>query len=390
MLNSLKDYGVETVPLKEAVGRVLAEDVRADRDFPPFDRATKDGITLNYQAVENGRKAFEVIKVLPAGAPATVLEDQEACMEIMTGAVVPYDADTVVMYEELDLENGIARLKSLPKKGQNIHYRGSDTKKGAVLLAANTRISAAGIGVLASVGKAEVAVKRLPKVAVISTGNELVDIDIIPETHQIRRSNSYSLQACLREDGIDPMLLHLPDDKDIIGQKLNYLVDEFDLLILSGGVSKGKYDYLPEVLQHLGVKKAFHGVMQRPGKPFWFGNHPENNTLVFSFPGNPVSTFANYHLYFRTWLNSSLGLEIKAQTAMLGTAIPLTSTLTHFIRVRLKWEQSALKAVPVVENGSGDLVSLALADGFVCLAPNELGYSKGEVVPFIPIKPLCL
>ena len=390
VLDSLQDYGVETVPIKDAVGRVLAEDILADRDFPPFDRATKDGITINYHAIENGRRAFEVVKVLPAGSPAAVLEDQETCMEIMTGAMVPYDADTVVMYEELELENGIARLKSLPNKGQNIHYRGSDTKKGAVLLPANTRVSAAGIGVLATVGMGEVKVKRLPKVAVISTGNELVDIDMIPETHQIRKSNSYSLQACLKEDGIAPMLLHLPDDKDIITQKLNYLVDEFDLLILSGGVSKGKYDYIPEVLRHLGVIKAFHGVLQRPGKPFWFGKHPGKNTLVFSFPGNPVSTFASYQLYFRAWLNSSLGLERKNRTAVLSRAIPIASTLTHFIRVRLDWEQGVLLASPLVENGSGDLVSLALADGFVGLTHREGGYTKGEVVPLYPIKPLCL
>ncbi|MBT8209014.1 MAG: molybdopterin molybdotransferase MoeA [Eudoraea sp.] len=386
--SELRDYGFETVPIKDAVGRVLAEDITADRDFPPFDRATKDGITINYRAFENGRNAFEVVQVLAAGTPASLLEDQETCMEIMTGAVVPYDADTVVMYEELDIDQGIATLKSAPKKGQNIHYRGSDTRKGQVLLPANSRITPAAIGILASVGKAEIKVKRLPRVAVISTGNELVEIDTIPDSHQIRRSNTYSLQAALQQEGIEPMLLHLQDDKDIIRQKLAYVVDELDVVLLSGGVSKGKYDYLPEVLQDIGVDKIFHGVLQRPGKPFWFGSQPTQGTLVFSFPGNPVSTLVNYHLYFKTWLHQSLGINPDVRTVVLNTNIQISGTLTRFPLVHLKWEQGILKATPVNTSGSGDLVSLAEADGVVQLHPRDEEYSRGEAVPYRPLKSL--
>ena len=390
VLAEIREYGIESVSIKRAIGRVLAEDVLADRDFPPFDRATKDGITINYEAFENGRNAFEVVKVLAAGTPASVLEDQETCMEIMTGAVVPYDADTVVMYEELELDKGIATLKSIPKKGQNIHYRGSDIRKGHVLLPANSKITAAAIGVLASVGKSEIRVKKLPRVAIISTGNELVEIDRIPEAHQIRISNTYSLQASLLQEGIEPILLHLQDDKDMIRQKLAYVVDELDVVLLSGGVSKGKYDHLPEVLQNIGVQKIFHGVLQRPGKPFWFGRKAEKGTLVFSFPGNPVSTYVNYHLYFKTWLHQSMGLVSKDLTIALDKGVEIFGDLTRFPLVRLQWNKGVPKAIPVDSSGSGDLVALAEADGIIRLNPRERAYAKGEPVPYWPIKNLCI
>lgn len=384
VLSHPRDYGTEHIPLKKAVGRVLAQDVKADRDFPPFNRATKDGIALNFNAVENGRKAFEINGVLAAGTPAAVLEDQEACLEIMTGATVPYDADTVVMYEHIELNNGIATLKTIPEKGQNIHYRGSDIEKGEVVLQANTPITPAAIGVLASVGMVNVPVKKLPRVAVISTGNELVDIDMQPETHQIRRSNTYSLHAALSRLGIEPMMLHLQDDKDMIRQKLAYVVEELDVLLLSGGVSKGKFDHLPEVLQDIGIEKCFHRVLQRPGKPFWFGYHPIKGTIVFSFPGNPVSTYANYHLYFRPWLERCLGLDSRKKTVMIDQDISMSGTLTRFVRVTLNWEQGQLWASLVNANGSGDLISLAQADGLIQLDPEVEHYSKGALVPYHP------
>ncbi|MCE2612159.1 molybdopterin molybdotransferase MoeA [Flavobacteriaceae bacterium D16] len=388
VLQHTRNYGVEQIPLKKAVGRILAEEIKADRDFPPYNRATKDGITLNYSAFENGRKAFEITGVLAAGTAASVLKDQQSCMEIMTGAVVPYDADTVVMYEHLELEKGIATLKSLPVKGQNIHPRGSDTKKGDVILEANTRITPAVVGVLASVGVAQVPVKKLPRVAVISTGNELVDVDKIPQAHQIRRSNTYSLHAALLREGIEPMMLHLQDDKDIIRQNLDYVVDEMDVVLLSGGVSKGKFDFIPVVLEEIGIEKGFHGVRQRPGKPFWYGSHPKKDTLVFSFPGNPVSTYANYHLYFKPWLQKSMGVAPLKQTVMIDQDIRNSTPLTLFMQVSLNWEDAHLKAVLVNTNGSGDLVSLAKSDGLIQLEPKAESYSRGDIVPFYPIKDL--
>ncbi|WP_372945435.1 molybdopterin molybdotransferase MoeA, partial [Muriicola sp.] len=248
------DFGTEEVLLTDSRGRVLAEDILADRDFPPFNRATKDGIALRYEAVENGRLSFEISGVLGAGQPVIPLEEHESCIEIMTGAVVPYETDTVVMYEHLSVEGDIATLQKIPERGQNIHLKGSDHQKGDLLLKKDTRIGPAEMGVLATVGKDKVIVRRKPKIAVISTGNELVDVGDTPMLHQIRRSNSYSLYGALQEVGIRPMLLHLDDDVDLMRQKLSYLIDGMDVLILSGGVSKGKFDYLPQVLEELKVE----------------------------------------------------------------------------------------------------------------------------------------
>ena len=381
-------FGAETVNIKDAATRVLAEDVYTDRDYPPFNRATKDGIAINYSAFEAGRREFEIKGVIAAGTAVTQLSNQDSCMEIMTGAVVPYDADTVVMYEHLDIEHGIASLTKEPVRGQNIHLKGSDEQRKTRVIAAGTKISAAEIGVLATIGKESVLVQRLPKVSVISTGNELVDLSTDPLPHQIRRSNSYSLNAALASEKISPLLLHLKDDPDIIRQKLQFAIEEMEVLLLSGGVSKGKFDYIPRILEELGVEKIFHGVKQRPGKPFWFGMHPISGTRIFSFPGNPVSTFVNYHVYFRNWLRKSLGLPMDQFQVFLREQISAEGDLTRFIRVKVYWEGGRMMANIVTGNGSGDLLSLASSDGFIRLEPRSRSYKPLEAVPFIPTRSL--
>lgn len=388
IMDHCRDYGQEKVPLKDAVGRVLAEPVVADRDFPPFDRATKDGIVIRFDAFEKGRKAYEIDGTIPAGEAASILRDESLCMEIMTGAVMPYDADTVIMYEDVRIEHGIAHINGSTKKGQNIHPRGSDKRKGDMLLEANIRIAPADIGILAAVGQTEVLVKKVPRLAVISTGDELVEVQEIPLPHQIRKSNAYQLHAALREEGIYPLLLHVSDDKDMIRQKLSYAIEEMDVLLLSGGVSRGKFDFIPQVLEELGVDKIFHKVLQRPGKPFWFGTRKDTGTLIFSFPGNPVSTYVCYYRYFRDWLRKSLGLPISEIHIILGETVVAKGDLTQFIGVRTRWEQGRLIALRGKENGSGDLASLADTDGFLCLDPSEKPYLSGSSVPFVPTRKL--
>ncbi|MEQ8419092.1 MAG: molybdopterin molybdotransferase MoeA, partial [Arenibacter algicola] len=205
-----QDFGLEQIPLETAMGRVLAEDIVADRNFPPFNRATKDGIAINYDAIENGLTSFKIEGVLAAGMPSQQLKDTSNCIEIMTGAVVPDNADTVVMYEHLIIENGAATLTKNPNRGQDIHLDGSDQKKGDLVLKKHCILSASEIGVLAAVGKASVKVRKLPKVAIVSTGNELVEVEEIPLPHQIRKSNIHTLYAALSEEGIVPTKLHLP------------------------------------------------------------------------------------------------------------------------------------------------------------------------------------
>ncbi|MCM4166284.1 Molybdopterin molybdenumtransferase [Arenibacter antarcticus] len=388
VLDHKQDYGTEQIPLKIAMGRVLAEEVIADRDFPPFNRATKDGIAINYEAIVAGQTTFKLEGILPAGMAAKLLGNKEQAIEIMTGAVVPDNADAVVMYEHLVIENGWATLIKNPSKGQDIHIQGSDRKMGELVLQKNTRITASEIGILAAVGKSTLMVKKLPKTAIISTGNELVEVKEQPLPHQIRKSNIHTLFGALSQEGIVPGEYHLADDKEIIKKELATILNNYDVVLLSGGVSKGKYDYIPEVLEELGVEKVFHRVLQRPGKPFWFGVRPETGTIVFSFPGNPASTFANYQVYFKDWLRSSLGLPNPTISVILEEEIPIKGDLTQLLRVQLKLDNGQMLASQVKENGSGDLTSLALTDGFIVLDPEQEFYKAGESVPFVPTRQL--
>ena len=383
-----QDFGLEQIPLETAMGRVLAEDIVADRNFPPFNRATKDGIAINYDAIENGLTSFKIEGVLAAGMPSQQLKDTSNCIEIMTGAVVPNNADTVVMYEHLIIENGAATLTKNPNRGQDIHLDGSDQKKGDLVLKKHCILSASEIGVLAAVGKASVKVRKLPKVAIVSTGNELVEVEEIPLPHQIRKSNIHTLYAALSEEGIVPTKLHLPDEKASIKKALDNTLREHKAVLLSGGVSKGKFDFLPQVLEELGVEKIFHGVYQRPGKPFWFGIQRETKTVVFSFPGNPVSTFANYNVYFKDWLSRSLGLPLPKIDVILKEAVAVKGDLTLLLRVKIMFNRGHLVATLVKENGSGDLCSLVNTDGFIVLEPKIDAYEVGELVPFVPTRDL--
>ncbi len=378
------DLGDERVTLLESTGRITAEDIKADRDFPPFDRSTKDGIAINFSAIEREIDRFKIEGTLSAGMAQQTLSSDANCFEIMTGAVLPKDADTIIMYEEAEIRDGWAVISKSPKKGQNIHTQGSDEKAGAVLLERGTRINAAIIGVLATVGKSEVSVKKLPKVCVISTGNELVEVSETPLPHQIRKSNTLSLTAALEKNKIVPTRLHLADDRTIIEIELKKALAKYDVLMLSGGVSKGKFDYIPDALEALGVQKIFHRVAQRPGKPFWFGLQSAEQKVVFSFPGNPVSTFANYHVYFLVWLSKSLGIEIEKHNVILDEAIQPHPSLTLFLQVRTEWRKGRFYAKLVQDNGSGDLVSLAKADGFVCVPAGKSEVLERNAFWYIP------
>lgn len=377
--------GEEKVHLDSATGCVLAETIYADRDFPPFNRVTKDGIAINYDAIEDNCLEYTITAIAAAGSPQKELKDKATCIEIMTGAVLPKNADTVVMYEHLNIENGVARLLKTVKRGQNIHLKGSDQPKDAEVLPKGIKIEAAEIGVLASVGKAEVLVKKVPKICLVSTGDELVAVEETPEPHQIRKSNSHTLKAALLRENITSDSIHIADHKEATKIKVLKALAKYDVLLLSGGVSMGKYDYLPEVFEEIAIEKIFHKVKQRPGKPFWFGKHTASQTTIFGFPGNPGSTFANYHVYFKPWLNKSLGLPTSEITVILNEAFENTTDLTRFVRAKAAIQAGKLQGSLIHGNGSGDLTSLVKSNGFMVFEPN-LHYKIGARVPFIPTR----
>lgn len=378
----------EVVSLDHATGKVLAEDLKADRDFPPFDRVTMDGIAIAYAALQGGQRSFDIQEVAAAGTAQVTLDNPQACIEIMTGAVLPKGTDTVIRYEDLNLAADTATLhpETFVKAGQNVHRQGEDGKTGDTLVPSGVLLGAAEIGVAATVGKPELLVKAMPRVAIISTGDELVPIAASPLPHQIRSSNVHSLYALLKQWGLSPTLFHLQDDLDQLRERLNIILSDYPLVVLSGGVSKGKYDYVPQVLDELGIKRAFHKVKQRPGKPFWFGNRGHQN-VVFALPGNPVSSFMCAVVYLKHWLGTALGSPTLPMYAQLATNVSFKPSLTYFMPVRLTYDPSGMvMAYSERGNGSGDLANLTRASAFLELPANRTEFQIGEV---FPVHPYC-
>jgi molybdopterin molybdotransferase len=382
ILNSTQDFGVEEIPFIRSVGRVLKEDIVADRDFPPFNRVSMDGIAIDYSAFQNKQRSFNIEGIQAAGSEQISLENSVNCIEVMTGSVLPKNTNAVIRYEDVAIKNGIATLDVASiDENQNIHQQGKDGKRGDLLIKKNTKISAAEIGVLATVGKAIVKVAKQPKVMIISTGDELVGVAEIPLAHQIRRSNVFTLVSLLEQLNILSETAHITDDKPILKSKIERYLQQYDVLLFSGAVSKGKYDFLPEVFEELGVEKLFHKVAQRPGKPFWFGR--TNTCNIFAFPGNPISTFVNCLAYFYPWFYTSTAIEINEETAILGKNVSFKPNLVYFLQVKLENKFGHLVAFPITGNGSGDLASLVNADGFIQLPNDKTEFKKGEVFPII-------
>jgi molybdopterin molybdotransferase len=381
ILSHLFKPSSKNVPLEESVGKILAEDVIADRDLPPFHRATMDGIAI---AFSSDQKGFQIEDVAAAGQPQKKLSDPKNCFEIMTGAPLPEGTDTVIPYEQINIKDKIAIIQSSEvSKGQNVHRQGSDAKEKEILLHAPLCISPAEISVLASVGKSSVMVYALPS-ALISTGDELVEINERPLPHQIRKSNTYSLQAALKQLGMESSLFHVNDMEQEVRAKLSEVVSRFEIILLTGGVSKGKFDFVPSVLESLGVQKLFHTVSQRPGKPMWVGRSEKN--FVFALPGNPVSTFMCFYRYVKPWLERSLGLKKNLQQAILATDFKFPPALTYFLQVQVKNENGWLMAYPITGGGSGDFANLKEVDGFLELPLSQKEFKKGEVFPFWPFR----
>ena len=374
---------IESLPLAQAARAVLRENIYAERDQPPFDRVAMDGVALDSQTVSAGSRAFRVQATQAAGDPPLTLAGPEDCIEVMTGAVLPLGCNCVVPVEELELSRGQASLASgaRAEPWQNVHRRGSDTRQGALLLSAGVRLRSPEVAIAASAGMARIRVSSQPMLAVISTGNELIEPGEPVLAHQVRRSNAYAIVSALREHGFDRVADdHIQDDRDELRERLRFHLETHDVLVLSGGVSMGRFDLVPAVLEELGVHAIFHKVAQRPGKPLWFGVGP-SGTAVFGLPGNPVSTLVCLTRYVLPSLNASLGQQpLPPERVALGEAVTVNPPLTFFLPVRLEqdnWGRSW--AMPAPTNGSGDFTALAGTAGFVELPPGPNTYPKGFV-----------
>jgi len=297
--------------------------------------------------------------------------------------VLPSGCDSVVPVERLKIEHGQAQLAVdvRVEPWQNVHRRASDTQQGALLLRAGQRLRAPEIAIAASAGMARIRVASQPMLAVISTGNELIEPGEPVLAHQVRRSNAYAIVSALREHGFQRVADdHIRDDAGELRSRLRFHLETHDVLVLSGGVSMGRFDLVPQVLEELGVRTVFHKVAQRPGKPLWFGVAP-SGAAVFGLPGNPVSTLVCLTRYVLPALRGSLGQSPERSERMaLSAPLTVTPPLTHFIPVRLEQDDWGRDwAVPAPTNGSGDFTALAGTEGFVELPPGPNTYAKGFV-----------
>lgn len=374
----------EEVGLRAAAGRVLATDACTDLDQPPFDRVAMDGIAIRTAAWQAGLREFRIAHTQGAGSPPRPLERDADCIEIMTGASLPPGADAVVPVERLHVEGAIARVDAdaTVLAGANVHRRGSDRVAGDRVVQAGLRLRAPEVALLAAAGVTAVTVRARPRIVVVSTGDELVEPDVVPLPWQVRRSNAYGIVGALAQRGYARVRdLHLRDDPEALASRLGEELDDSDVLVLSGGVSAGRFDHVPDALARIGVPRRFHKVAQRPGRPLWFGVGPRGQ-LVFGLPGNPVSTLVCLVRYVLPALGRLEGAApVAPPVVRLSAAVARHPELTLFLPADLSSDAQGLLAVPRLTQGSGDFPSLAHTAGFVEL---DNGQSAGPdaAVPF--------
>jgi molybdopterin molybdotransferase len=384
---------VESRPLSTLLDAVLHAPLIATRDQPPFDRVTMDGIAFASRACAAGRREFRIAGIQAAGSPPLQLPEESACLEVMTGAMLPQGCDCVVPVERIEVAEGIAHLAPdlTVTPGMNVHNRGLDCRTGTQLLAAGTRLGPPEVAVIAANGMATAQVNRMPRICVISTGDELREPGASVAAWQIYRSNAYAVLAALQRRGMAHSSHdHLPDDREILAERLQAHLNTHDVLVLSGGVSMGRFDFVPQVLAELGIERIFHKVEQRPGRPLWFGTG--RGKTVYALPGNPVSTLVCLVRYVLPGLEAACSAQPAAtERVALSTGTELRPTLTLFVPVKLLPDGSGRALAQLCPTqGSGDFVALVGTDGFVELPPQStegaadrpVELPAGSVVPF--------
>jgi len=380
---NLPSLPIESLPVGHCAGAVLRENVYAERDQPPFDRVAMDGIAVSSTSAIAGAR-LRIQATQAAGDPPLTLSDSTDCIEIMTGAMLPAGCDAVVPVERISVHDGVAQLAAdvSVTAGQNIHARASDQRQGALLLESGMKLEAPDVATAAGAGMARLRVSQQPAFMVVSTGNELVEPGEPIQDWQLRRSNAYALSAALRRRGFARVADdHLPDDAAILQERLKQHLDSYEMLILSGGVSMGRFDLVPAALAACGVRQVFHKVAQRPGKPFWFGVGP-TGSAVFALPGNPVSTLVCLARYVLPAVDRAMGIRQTAPGEKIALAAPVTfaPALTGFLPAAVETDEWGRPwARTVLNNGSGDFASLAGTAGFVELPPGPNTYPKGFV-----------
>src|SRR5258705_7883499 len=375
----------ETIEIEHAFGGVLAREVRADRDYPPFNRSTRDGFAVRASDAAAPGARLECVGELRAGGSfnGTLVPGQ--CVEIMTGASVPAGADAVAMIEHTKRDGRTILLDRVAKSGDHIVPRGSEARVGALLVAANVRVGYAEMARAAQAGATRLEVFANPRLAILSTGDEVVDARATPGPLQVRNSNGISIEVLARTAGAEPIQLgNAPDELVALRRNIERGL-EADMLVLSGGVSMGKYDLVEQVLSDLGAEFHFTGVAIRPGRPAVFATC--RGKLVFGLPGNPVSTMVTFELFVLPAIDIFSGAvprQVPVFRGKLATPVHEKGPMTHFLPARIDWEGREARVTQLRWQGSGDIVALALANGFLVVGPERPDIAEGEWVDVLP------
>ena len=374
----------ESVRLEGSLSRFLAQEVRADRPYPPFDRSIRDGFAVRAADVKPGAK-LKLIGELKAGDPPQISVPAGACIQIMTGAAVPEGANAVVMIEHTRTEGDAIVFDSTIGPGQHIVKRGAEAANGHAFVNRGTRIGFAEIAAAAQVGAVELQVYLKPGIAILSTGDEVVSAETTPGDFQIRNSNAYSLAAQVSLAGGEPFVLpNAKDCEDDLRAKIARGLKQ-DMLILSGGVSAGKYDLVEKVLRELGAEFYFDAVAIRPGKPTVFGVC--QGKPIFGLPGNPISTMVTFELFACLAVQMLAGQQprpLPFLLAHLGEPLHEKTGLAHFLPALLDWPSHKPTVAPLRWQGSGDLAAVAKCNCFLYVPSDRGDFASGETVQVLP------
>ena len=383
----------ESLKIVDAAGRVLSEPILADRDLPPFPRSTRDGYAVRAAEVADVPATLALIGEIRAGeSPDRILSEigTGQAASIMTGAPVPFGADAVVMVEYTEQQGAQVRINRAVMPGENVVPTGAEAREGSVLVDRGQRLNDAAVALAASAGNSQLQVYKCPRVAVLTTGDEIVDIDATPGPTQIRNSNSYSLAVQVRNAGGEPILLPIAPDEP---RKLRTLIEEglkADLLLMTGGVSMGRYDLVEQVLDELKAEFFFTGAKIQPGRPVVFGRCDaarREKTYFFGLPGNPVSTMVTFELFARPILESLAGMaprKLRFVHARLKSEIRVKPGLKRFLPANLSGEFETSQVELVRWQGSGDVAATARANCLLVIPDDREIIPAGEFVAIVP------
>jgi molybdopterin molybdotransferase len=370
VLENVAPLGVERIPILEALGRVLAEDIRSSRDIPGFDNSAMDGYAVRAADLAKASEAspvkLKVVETVGAGLMPTRRISAGETVRTMTGAPIAEGADAIIPVERTRGTGDVVEFLVTVEKGAFVRPRGEDLRLGELVMSAGKLLTPADLGMLASVNRAMVEVIRRPRVAIVATGDELVDVDQVPTGAQVVNSSAYALAGAVREAGAEPVILKVArDDAREIRERLAEAMT-FDVVLSTGGVSVGQFDHVKGALDELGMRQLFHGVAQKPGRPLKFGT--VGYRPIFGLPGNPVSTLVCFYLYARPAILKMLGMQrvgLPRVSARCGVDIKTSKDLTEFVRVKLDRDREGWIATPTGGQGSGIFSSLSRADGLL-------------------------